>query len=145
MSAEYTYYINAAVAADVEELLTTESLTVTIVNTGDVTGYELGFYLGVASNDGPFEYPSTDSPASNLVEIIALGQEGYGLAITQASNTTTFAEGVGDGYSTRIPLTIGSGVSGNELAPGESIDVILTLTFPVGVDSKNFYVDLVIL
>lgn len=145
MSAEYTYYVNSDVAGDVQELLTAGSLTITITNTGDVTGYDLGFYLKVASNDGPFEYPSTESPATNLVEIVAFGQAGNGLVITQDSVSTIFAEGVGDGYETRIPLTVGSGTIGDELAPGESVDVVLTLSFPGGTLSQNFYVDLVIL
>jgi hypothetical protein len=144
MSAEYTYYVNAVIA-DIEELETSSSLTVTITNTGDVAGTDLGFCLQVASNDGPFEYPSTNSPAINLVDIIAFGEAGYGVAITQASATTTFAENIGDSYETRIPLSIGSGSSANELAPGSSVDVILSLTLPGGIPSQNFYVDLVIL
>jgi hypothetical protein len=145
MSAEYTYYVNSDVAADVQELLTTESMTVTVVNTGDVTGTDLGFYLKVASNNGPFEYPSTESPATNLIDLIFMGQSGYGLAITQGSTTITFEDGVGDSYETRIPLTIGSGINGDELAAGESVDVVLTLTLDVGMPSVNLYVDLSIL
>ena len=142
MSAEYTYYINSEVATDPQELVT--SLVITIVNSGDLTGTDLGFYLKVASNTGPFDYPSTDSPATNLMDILAQGNDNEGIVIDQNGNTTTFDSGAGSNYSNRIPLTIGSGTDGDELASGASIEVTLTLSFSVGTPSKNFYIDLVI-
>ena len=144
MSAEYTYYIGSEVADDPVKLTNITTLVVTIVNSGDLTGTDLGFYLKVASNDGPFDYPSTDSPATNLADIIAQGLADYGITITQGLIETRFEPGVGDSYETRIPLTVGTGTNTDEIAAGATIDITLELSFASGTDSKNFYVDLVI-
>jgi hypothetical protein len=144
MSAEYTYYVSEVVASEVQELIVSFSMTLTIANTGDLTGSDLGFYLQVASSNGPFEYPSTDSPAINLVDILAQGASGYGLTIDQDGTITRFTDEAGSSYGTRIPLTAGSGTDGDQLAPGATVEVILSLTFEAGTPSKNFYVDLVI-
>ena len=144
MSSEYTFYISDVVAVEPLEMESTSTTSVKIVNTGDETGKTLGFYLRVASNDGPFEYPSLDSPAVNLVDLLSQGNLSYGLSITQGLITTVFEPGVGDSYDNRIPLTIGTGTDLDEIIAGAFVTIELDVAFDSVLESKNFYVDFVI-
>lgn len=144
MAVEFTIYIDGVEAEEPVTLETISGKTLTIKNTGDVTGTDLGFYLQVASTTGPFEYPSVDSPAVNYNDILAQGNNGYGLTIKQGLTTTRFLSGVGDSYSNRIPLTIGEGTLGDELAVNSSFEIELNLTFTPGSAAKSYYVDLIL-
>lgn len=144
MAAEYTIYISGIEADEPVTLELLSGKTLTIKNTGDETGTELGFYLQMASSNGPFEYPSTDSPAVNLNDILSQGNAGYGLTITQGVITTRFTSSVGNSYPSRIPLTVGEGSLGNQLAVNSSCTVELNLTFEPGSTAKSYYVDLIL-
>lgn len=144
MSAEYTFYYNGSSVTDPVSMLTTATIDITVKNTGDEDGTGLGFYLKDASSLGPFDYPSSDSGATNLADIIAQGNDGYGLVLQQGVTSTRFEGGVGDTLGTKIPLTIGTGSDLATLAVGASVQITLSLSFAPSTTSKNFYVDLAI-
>jgi len=140
MAAELTWYEDSLEVDEPRTVSTTK--TFTIKNVGDETATELGFYISVASSNGSFEFPSTDSPDINYSDIISQGNIGYGLTIQQSSTTTRILSGVGDTYPTRIPLVLGSGTAGDELAVNEEVTIVVTVTFSPSFGAKNLYVDL---
>lgn len=144
MSAEFTFIQSTEEIEEPLEVGTVDSITFTIQNTGDVTGTTLGFYLRQASNDGSFDFPSTDSPAINLVDILKQGDDGYGITITQGLTTTRFQNGTGDRYENRIPLSIGTGADSDQIESSATVEVTIDLEFAPGTSAKTFYVDIVL-
>jgi hypothetical protein len=144
MSAEFIWQQDSI---SVNEPVTVENViseVFTIRNTGDEAGTTLGFYLRLASSDGPFEFPSTESPGTNLVDIVRQGNLGYGLTITQGLFTTRFETGVGDSRTNKIPLIIGTGTNLDEIEINSIIEVTIDLTFEPSLGARNFYVDFVL-
>lgn len=142
MSAEFTYYSSGI---EIEEpKLLTALINMTITNTGDEAGTELGFYLRTPSSAGSFDYPATDAPVTNYFDLIKQGDLGYGIVLHQGVNTYTFDSTNGSSALNKIPLVIGSGTSGNIIPVGDSINITLSVSFDPTFDSKTLYIDFVI-
>lgn len=142
MSAKYTYYTSGEEV--VEPKLLTTLVNITITNTGDEAGTDLGFYIKTPSTAGSFDYQATDAPVTNYFDIIKQGDLGFGLVVHQGAEQITIDSENGSNALNKIPLTVGSGVAGNILAVGETISIILSITFSPSYPNKNVYVDFIL-
>ena len=140
MAVELVWKSAGALIEEPEPLTAGLVSTVTLTNNGDNYATEVGFYLEKATLEGDVDNPSTVGILSDWYDILTWGAVvATGLSITQGATTTQFTHNLGCNSVAPIPLSIGSGLSGDTLGPGESVTLSLLLVPPGGTPARRLY------
>ena len=125
-----------------ESISTSTQYTFRITNTStdDTKAIDVGFFLREADIEGEIDYPSSDGIVIDWYDILEWGTNNpaKGAFITQGVTATQFTLSNGV-VSNPIPLTIGTGIGGDEIVSGASVDITIKVTPPISVGARRLY------
>ena len=144
MAVELQWTESSSVISEPFGTANSTTYTFTLKNIGDSAALNVGFYLKPATSLGDIDNPSTDGVLSDWHDVLTKGDTGGsplpGFRITQGVTATRFSYIIGDSVDNPIPLTVGSGVDGSTIAPGEEVEIELRYNSLAGDPTRRLYV-----
>ena len=107
------------------------------------TAAEAGFYLKETTWTGELDFPSTEGSVVDWYDVLSWGSADptEGAFITQGATTTQLTLEVGTA-SNPLALTIGTGTDSDQIGPGESVDITLSIVVPGSVSARRLFFDM---
>ncbi len=141
------YKVAEEVIYDPTKIVAGVSKIIQVSNMGLEDLTDLCIYIKPTTGLGELDYPPDYPPDTDYQDVLTWGEESHegvtlsgGIFVTVAQNTGTFSD-----YITRTAgSTLANKIAIQDIAAGQTLEVILDLEAPPGEPARRLYIDMVI-